>query len=228
MEGTFKKLNGVNVNAYTEKKKVGNVSLTYLSWAAAWRILKEQYPTATYRIHHFKGKPYIYDEALGYMCAVSVTVEGLTHTCHLPVLDGANKAMKAVPYSYFTKDYASGGQKEKFVDAATMFDINTTIMRCLVKAIALHGLGLYIYEGEDLPVTEDTPPPVTNTTPPANTTTPRGMAQFTALLEKYGLKISDIAEPNLTAAEKQTVWQKFVADGVIDDIVKRKYPNKFA
>ena len=64
----------------------------------------------------------------------------------LPVMDGANKAMKNVSYKYTTKYNG-----EKTVEAATMFDINTAIMRCLVKNLALFGLGLYIYSGEDLP-----------------------------------------------------------------------------
>jgi hypothetical protein len=69
----------------------------------------------------------------------------------LPVMDGANKAMKAEAYTYTTK------YGEKDVEPASMFDINKTIMRCLVKNLAMFGLGLYIYAGEDLP--EDLTPP---------------------------------------------------------------------
>ncbi len=79
------------------------------------------------------------------MVFTKVTIEGLTHEMWLPVMDGANKAMKAKQYTYKTK-YA-----EKTVEPATMFDINKTIMRCLVKNLAMFGLGLYIYAGEDLP-----------------------------------------------------------------------------
>ena len=67
----------------------------------------------------------------------------------LPVMDGANKAMKRTPYKYQTKYNG-----EKTVEAATMMDINKTIMRCLVKNLAMFGLGLYIYAGEDLPETD--------------------------------------------------------------------------
>jgi NH3-dependent NAD+ synthetase len=66
-------------------------------------------------------------------------------------MDGANKAMKAVPYSYTTR------YGEKSVEAASMFDINKTLMRCLVKNLAMFGMGIYIYAGEDLPDTEPTP-----------------------------------------------------------------------
>lgn len=141
MTEAFKTLNTINVNEYTEKKN----GLTYLSWAWAWAELKKVYPDATYQIRHFEGKPYLYDENLGYMVMTEITIEGITHEMWLPVMDGANKAMKDKAYTIQTK------YKEITVQAATMFDINTAIMRCLTKNIAMFGLGLYIYAGEDLP-----------------------------------------------------------------------------
>ena len=137
----FEELNKINVNGYTEEKN----GLTYLSWANAWAEFKKVCPDATYEIVKFDGKPYVYDEALGYMCYTKVTVDGLTHEMWLPVMDGANKAMKSTAYTYKTK------YGEKTCEAATMFDINKTIMRCLVKNLAMFGRGLYIYAGEDLP-----------------------------------------------------------------------------
>jgi hypothetical protein len=119
-----------------------------LSWANAWAEFKKVYPYATYEVVKFDGKPYVYDENLGYMCYTTVTVGDLTHEMWLPVMDGANKAMKAQPYEYTTK------YGKKTCEAATMFDINKTIMRCLVKNLAMFGLGLYIYAGEDLPEEE--------------------------------------------------------------------------
>lgn len=145
MGNVFETLNNINVNGHTEGKN----GLTYLSWAWAWAEFKKVYPEATYEVVKFDGKPYVYDENLGYMCYTTVTVEGLTHEMWLPVMDGANKAMKAVEYTY--KDRYG---KEKTVSAATMFDINKTIMRCLTKNLAMFGLGLYIYAGEDLPEEE--------------------------------------------------------------------------
>lgn len=151
MGEVFKKLNAINVNENTEKKN----GLTYLSWAWAWAELKKVYPDATYQIRQFDGKPYLYDSDLGYMVMTEMTVDGITHEMWLPVMDGANKAMKDVPYTYEVKEYDrgkwTGGYVEKTVQPATMFDINTAIMRCLVKNIAMFGLGLYIYAGEDLP-----------------------------------------------------------------------------
>lgn len=143
----FSELFVIDVNEHTEKKKSGNGrELTYLSWAWAYAEFVKRCPDMTYEIKHWDGKPYLYDEDLGYMVETSVTANGETKTMWLPVMDGANKAMKNKPYTYETK---FNGQKT--VEAATMFDINTTIMRCLVKNFGMFGLGLYIYAGEDLP-----------------------------------------------------------------------------
>ena len=141
----FKNLNGLNVNDKVEQKSNGIVKLSYLSWAWAWGELVKEYPQAVYQIERFDGKPYLYDENLGYMVFTNMTIENITHEMWLPVMDGSNKAMKKDSYKYTTK------YGEKTVEPASMFDINKTIMRCLVKNIAMFGLGLYIYAGEDLP-----------------------------------------------------------------------------
>lgn len=143
---SFEKLYAINVNDKTEAKN----GLTYLSWAWAWAEFKKVHPTATYEVKKFEnGLPYAYDPNTGYMVYTTVTVDGLTHEMWLPVMDGNNKAMKAEPYTFKTK------YKEVEVKAATMFDINKTIMRCLTKNLAMFGLGLYIYAGEDLPDTDE-------------------------------------------------------------------------
>lgn len=154
-ESIFNKLNSINVNDKTENKN----GLTYLSWAWAWGEFKKVYPEATYTIkRNEQGLPYIYDENLGYMVFTEVKVGDLVHEMWLPVMDNANKSMKDKPYKYQTKEYKygklTGNIVEKTVEPATMFDINKTIMRCLTKNLAMFGLGLYIYAGEDLP--EDT------------------------------------------------------------------------
>lgn len=142
MSDQFSKLRAINVNAHTEKKD----GLTYLSWAWAWDVFKQQCPDAAYRVvKDAHGLPY-FESAAGAMVFTEVTTgNGETHEMWLPVMDSKNKAMKATPYKYSTR------QGEKTVDAYTMFDINKTIMRCLVKNLAMFGLGLYIYSGEDLP-----------------------------------------------------------------------------
>ena len=145
----FEELNAINVNDKTEKKKSGSTELTYLSWTWAWAEVKKRYPDAHYEIMMHDGLPYVYDENTGYMVFTTVTIDGISHMMWLPVMDGANKAMKSKPYTYSTKYNG-----EKTVEAATMFDVNKTIMRCLVKNLAMFGLGLYIYAGEALPETE--------------------------------------------------------------------------
>ena len=154
----FEKLNAINVNEHTDVKDNGKTKLTYLSWAWAYAELMKIYPDTTYEIVHWDGKPYLFDENLGYMVETRMTINGQTKEMWLPVMDGSNKAMKNVPYNYKVKEYkfgkATGNFIDKTVEAATMFDINTTIMRCLVKNIGVFGLGLYIYAGEDLPESE--------------------------------------------------------------------------
>jgi|LauGreDrversion4_2_1035121.scaffolds.fasta_scaffold01522_4 hypothetical protein len=138
-KSVFERLSAINVNEHVEKKD----NLTYLSWAWAWSVTKKECPDASYKI-----LPTEYDEDLGFMCHSEVTIEGQTLEMWLPVMDGKNKSMKKKPYSYATK------YGDKQVDAATTFDINKTLMRCLVKNLAMFGLGIYIYAGEDLPESE--------------------------------------------------------------------------
>lgn len=146
---TFETLFHLDVNEHVEQKKTGKATLSYLSWAWAWSEVKKRYPEASYTIHKFENNlPYVYDEHTGYMVFTEVTIDGVTHEMWLPVMDGANKAMKSQPYTYSTK------YGDKSVEAATMFDVNKTIMRCLVKNLAMFGLGLYLYSGEDLPQPE--------------------------------------------------------------------------
>lgn len=138
----FQELFSTDVNKYVEKKQ----GLSYLSWSYAWAEFKKIYPDATYQVaKDDQGRCYFGDEQIGYMVYTSVTAGGLTYEMWLPVMDNANKTMKLNAYTYSTR---SG---EKTVEAISMFDINKTVMRCLVKNLAMFGLGLYIYAGEDLP-----------------------------------------------------------------------------
>ncbi len=165
---TFEKLSAINVNDKVEKKS----NLTYLSWAWAWSETKKVCPDATYQIGMTE-----YDEQLGFMCHTSVTIGGETLEMWLPVMDGANKSMRKESYDYATR-YGT-----KTCEAATTFDINKTLMRCLVKNLAMFGLGIYIYAGEDLPESEtQTPPVAQSATTPAQTQTSDG---------KLSLKVGD-------------------------------------
>ena len=146
MKNIFEDLYSINVTDKVEQKN----GLNYLSWAYAWAEVKKRDANANYKIMMFDNKPYIYDENLGYMVCTEVTIFDLTHQMWLPVMDNTNKAMLSKPYNYVTK------YGEKLVEAASMFDINKTLMRCLVKNIAMFGLGLSLYTGEDLPEAEVT------------------------------------------------------------------------
>ena len=165
----FNKLFAINCNEKTEKKNNGSTELTYLSWCYAWSEVKKLYPNARYDILKFGENklPYVFDEKTGYMVFTRVEIEDIEHEMWLPVMDSANKAMKDKPYTYKVKKYNSNTKQyefiEKEVQPATMFDINKTIMRCLTKNLAMFGLGLYIYAGEDLPENVDNEEPKAST-----------------------------------------------------------------
>ena len=127
MKSVFETLYAKNANEHTEKKN----GLTYLSWAWAWAEVKKEYPDAYYTVYENKdGWNYHTD---GHTCWVKtgVTINGLEHIEYLPVMDFKNKSIP--------------------VETVTSFDVNKAIQRSLTKAVARHGLGLYIYAGEDLP-----------------------------------------------------------------------------
>ena len=144
----FNALSNLDLSDKCEKRD----QLTYLSWANAWSEFKAAYPSATYEIlKNENGLPYFSDPNLGIMVFTSVTVDDVTHQMWLPVMDSKNKTMKLQPYTYSVWDNYKKAYVEKTVQAASMFDINKTLMRCLVKNLAMFGLGLYIFQGDDLP-----------------------------------------------------------------------------
>lgn len=145
----FDALSSLDMNDKVEKRE----NLSYLSWANAWAEFKRAYPSATYRIvkDPITNLPYFADERTGIMVYTEVTVDDITHEMWLPVMNTSNKAMKLEPYTYKVYDKFKKEYVERTVEAASMFDINKTIMRCLVKNLAMFGLGLYIYAGEDIP-----------------------------------------------------------------------------
>ena len=150
MGDIFNELVQLDVNEHVEQKNTGKATLSYLSWPWAWSEIRIRCPDIRYEIlKNDAGLPYFYDPALGIMVYTTVTIGDETRMMWLPVMDGANNAMKMEPYEVQTK------YGPKPVAAATMFDVNKTIMRCLVKNFAMFGLGLYIFAGEDLPEESD-------------------------------------------------------------------------
>ena len=145
----FRYFNTLDVTEHIEKKN----GLSYLSWPFAVQEARRKCPDFSFSIQTFNGYPYQFDPKTGYMVYTTVTMGGVTIPMWLPVMDSSNKAMKDVPYEYEVYDKFKKQYTKKKVEAATMFEINKTIMRCLVKNMAMFGLGLHIYAGEDLPET---------------------------------------------------------------------------
>ena len=138
----FEKLYDVDVRDRMYQKN----GLSYIPWATAFSEVAKVFPDVTYEVKKFGENQLPYVESdLGIMVFTSVTVNGVTREMFLPVMDGANKAMKTVEYTYKVK------QGEKTVAAATMFDINKTIMRCLAKNLAMFGIGLHLWTKEEAP-----------------------------------------------------------------------------
>ena len=132
----------LNVNDHVEKKQ----NLSYLSWAWAWAEALKADPNATFEVQTFDGKPYMDVNGTG-MVWVTVTMFSKPMTCFLPVMNHRNQP----------------------IQNPDSFQVNTSIMRCMVKGLALHGLGLYIYAGEDLPQVEETEPVIVKALTPDGT-----------------------------------------------------------
>ena len=126
-ENYFKQLNSINCNDKTEKKN----GLTYLAWAYAWGEVKKLFPDSTYTIYENANGWFYHTDGNTCWVKTGVTINGIEHIEYLPVMDYKNRSIP--------------------VDQVTSFDVNKAIQRSLTKAVARHGLGLYIYAGEDLP-----------------------------------------------------------------------------
>ena len=129
----FTELNAINVSDKTEKKN----GLTYLSWAWAWGELKKLHPDATYTVYENKDGWLYHTDGRTCWVKTGVTVNGIENIEYLPVMDLRNNPTPA--------------------DRVTSYDVNKAVQRSLTKAVARHGLGLYIYAGEDLPEGEEKP-----------------------------------------------------------------------
>lgn len=132
-KSVFETLNSINVNDKVEKKN----NLTYLSWAWAWAEVKKNYPTATYTIYEDVNGMFYHSDGKSAWVKTGVTINDQEHIEYLPVMDFRNNSI--------------------LLDKITSVDVNKTIQRSLTKAIARHGLGLYVYAGEDLPNGESKP-----------------------------------------------------------------------
>ena len=130
----------LNVNEHTEKK----ANLTYMSWAWAWAEALKADPQATFNVQMFGDKCYMEINGTA-MVWVTVTMFGKPMVCQLPVMDNSNKPITVEGTTTVNK------YGKEIITKLDSFNVNTAIMRCMTKALSLHGLGLYIYSGDDLP-----------------------------------------------------------------------------
>lgn len=166
----FETLNTINVSGKTEKKN----GLTYLSWAYAWAEVKKLYPTAQYHVYERDTQQYgpvnYFTDGKTCWVKVGVTIEGLEHVEMLPVMNFKNQSIP--------------------LDKVTSCDVNKAVQRAITKAIGRHGLGLYIYAGEDLPECESQPQystliqPAQPATKSEKATQPQAPAQQQASVKK--------------------------------------------
>lgn len=193
----FAVLNKINCNEHTEKKN----GLTYLSWAWAWQIVKSNFPEAYYTIYEDKdGIPYFTD---GKTCWVKtgVTIQGLEHIEYLPIMDFRNQSIP--------------------LERVTSMDMNKAIQRSLTKCIGRHGLGLYLYQGEDLPEGEEKPqqeqpqqtrrqtPSRGRQAQPQQRYTPVSNEEFWKMVDNYVRGI-----PAKSGEDYRTAWINFTHAGV--------------
>lgn len=211
--GKFEEVYAINVNEKTEKK--GN--LTYLSWAFAWAEFKKVYPKATYSIDQFNGTFCTGNDKLGYMVHTQVTADDLTYEMWLPVMDMRNNTILQ----------------------PKMTEVNKTIMRCLTKNLAMFGLGLYIYAGEDIPnedndndgADKQTPPQLKQPqngakTPPKSNETPKAFQPITReeIMRKWGVKQVEetIAWFERKFACKMQEWDEELTDMAREFLAQKK------
>lgn len=127
----FELLNEINVSEKTENKN----GLTYLSWAWAWGEIKKKHPAANYKVYETETGINYWNDGRTAWVKTGVIVNDIEHIEYLPIMDYKNKSI--------------------LLENITSFDVNKAIQRSLTKAVARHGLGLYIYAGEDLPEGEE-------------------------------------------------------------------------
>ena len=174
MGNYFEELNNVNVSDKVEQKN----GLNYLSWAYAWGELKKRHPTANSKVYEREDGRIYFDDGRTAWVKVSITVNEIEHIEYLPIMDNRNQSLP--------------------LDKITSFNVNTSIQRALTKAIGRHGLGLYIYAGEDLPESED------DDTKPE---TPKQESNFVEMTESQKNLINKLI--NEKGLIKQEIYNRF-------------------
>lgn len=215
-DSVFGTLAAVNCNEHIEKKNNGKVELSYLSWAWAWHYIKSRYPNAYYTIYERQdGVPYWTDGRTAWV-KTGVTIEGMEHIEYLPIMDYRNLSIP--------------------LEKITSMDMNKAIQRSLTKAAARHGLGLYIYAGEDIPLSEAEAKELEKEqaaqgTQPAGTQRRTNRTVSTPAPALAPAPQEDLAKK---AAERRAKWVRAIAEGVktrsgmapLDAFIKNFQPSE--
>jgi len=191
MSSVFETLNSINVNGHTELKG----RLTYLSWAWAWAEVKKAYPDARYTIYENTDGLFYHTDGKTCWVKTGVEINGLEHIEYLPVMNNTNRSIP--------------------LESVTSTDVNKAIQRSLTKACARHGLGLYIYAGEDLPETEMPE----DMKPRANAPTKPEMEADAAKADDLNKEFSDALERTEMATNEQIEAIKTAAKEAKIDIM---------
>ena len=216
-DSVFGKLAAVNCNEHIEKKNNGKVELSYLSWAWAWHYIKSRFPNAFYTIYERPdGVPYWTDGRTAWV-KTGVTIEGQEHIEYLPIMDYRNLSIP--------------------LDKITSMDMNKAIQRSLTKAAARHGLGLYIYAGEDIPLSEAEAKELEKEqaaqgTQPAGTQRRTNRTVTTAAPAAAAPAPQE--DPVKKAAEIRAKWVRAIAEGIktksgmnpLDAFIKNFHPTE--
>ena len=196
MATTFETLNGVNVNVKIENKG----TLKYLSWSYAWGEVKKKFPDANYTVYeNADGWNYFTDGRTAWT-KCSVTINGLEHIEYLPVMDARNQSIP--------------------LEKVTSTAVNKTIQRCITKACARHGLGLYIYAGEDLPESPKEQKPDTISFGTASRAEPKQ--------SDAALPFDIEPEPNIEPVEVTQLKAKMLMDKITDEMVLDAFKGKYS
>ena len=215
-DSVFGTLAAVNCNEHIEKKYNGKVELSYLSWAWAWHYIKSRYPNAYYTIYERQdGVPYWTDGRTAWV-KTGVTIEGMEHIEYLPIMDYRNLSIP--------------------LEKITSMDMNKAIQRSLTKAAARHGLGLYIYAGEDIPLSEAEAKELEKEqaaqgTQPAGTQRRTNRTVSTPAPAPAPAPQEDLAK---MASERRAMWVRAIAEGIktksgmapLDAFIKNFQPSE--
>ncbi len=193
-KSVYSVLSSVNVNEHTETKN----GLTYLSWAWAWGFLKEHYPNSTYTIYENRDELNYFTDGKTAWVKTGVTVEGIEYIEYLPIMDYKNKSIP--------------------VDNITSMDVNKTIQRSLTKCVARHGLGLYVYAGEDLPLEVSQPAPIKGTSGTKAAATPAPKKEVVerlplhVLVTSVGQKLKNMKTKTGNLAQYEAILKEVTGD----------------